>query len=234
MQQPGEQEETVEIRGGFRFRRLITMSAVALLTAISVASAAQATPTEADAGRDAPSHAVDERGPAPPDLELAPQQSSDTPSVVTVSNGNGMSALPDLEIAPYVFQQGTDATSVIIVNNGNGASNTAILHLRAVGRSRRRLLVLRLGEVVVPSIAPGGFAGVDMCAEFTEDQRGAAAGTRRTATSFTELELTIEQVEGAEVYLHNNSATLHIDCISRSAGGMNTELGLTVPAPFSR
>ncbi len=215
MQQPDEQEETVEIRGGSRFRRLIATSAIALLTAVSVASAAQATPTEADAGRDAPPHAFDERGPAPPDLELAPQQSSDTPSVVTVSNGNGMSALPDLEIAPYVFQQGTDATSVIIVNNGNGASNTAIVTYGLSEEIVGDCWCYGWGEVVVPSIAPGGFAGVDMCAEFSESTETWSGGWYTDDGYInTELELTIEQVEGTEVYLHNNSATLQINCIA--------------------
>ena len=67
-----------------------------------------------------------------------------------------------------------------------------------------------MGEVVVPSIAPGGFAGVDMCAEFTEDNAEWWYG--EDSHVFTELEFTIEQIDGAEAYLHNNSATLHIEC----------------------
>jgi hypothetical protein len=115
--------------------------------------------------------------------------------------------LPDLEIAPYVFQPSAYEASVVIRNIGSGPATASVLKWHLSDKIVANCWCIGGGDVAVAPLLPGAFTTVDMCAVFKAETSWLDDGY-----TYTEIEFEIAQIAGSEFFLGNNYRTLHIDC----------------------
>jgi hypothetical protein len=115
--------------------------------------------------------------------------------------------LPDLEIAPSVFQPSAYSSNVVIRNTGSGASTTAVLAWKLTPEIVNSCWCLAWGDAPVAPLQPGAVTAVDMCAVL-------AAQTSWLDDGITAKDLVFEvaQTAGGELDLSDNTRTLHISC----------------------
>ena len=99
---------------------------------------------------------------------------------------------------------------VVILNVGSAPSAPSVLTYGITAGAAKNCWCFIGGTAPVPSILPGGFAAVEVCAEITADLQGHK--WLADGVVGVQLEVEIEQVGGSELNLDNNHRKLDIVC----------------------